>query len=259
MKRRLVGVVGAVMLALVGVFMLTAYVNAAEDRALAGERTVEVLVVNKAVPAGTSAEDMAKLVTRERVPAKVRAKDAVAELKTLGEKVASADLSPGEQVVAGRFVEASDFQMVGQADVPDGSFQVTVALAPERGVGGLITPGATVGVLASFESFDVSSTDPVELDGTVVPPGGQSPNSTEMILHKVLVTQVQRSDDVASNEDDANQAPSGNLLVTLALESAHDVERVIFTAEHGTLWLAFEPKDAPEDDGPVVTRVEVYR
>lgn len=259
MNRKLVGVAGAVMLALVGVFVLAAYVNAAEDRALAGERTVDVLVVKKAVEAGTAAEDMAQLVTTERVPAKVRAKDAVSDLKTLGERVASADLSPGEQLVAGRFVAASDFQMVGQVAVPDGSFQVTVALSPERGVGGLITPGATVGVLASFEPFDLSSTEPVEVDGMVVPPGGQAPNSTEMILHKVLVTQVQRSEGAASNEDDANQAPSGNLLVTLALENAHDVERVVFTAEHGTLWLAFEPKDAPEDDGAVVTRAEVYR
>lgn len=257
MKRRAVGVALAVMLTVVGTFVLVAYVNTAEDRALAGERTVDVLVVAKPVDQGTPAEDMRGMVKTEKVPAKVRADDAVTDLKALGDQVASADLSPGEQVVAGRFVEVSDLNVVGQVAVPDGYFQLTVALAPERSVGGLVKPGATVGVLASFEPFEFSSEGPVEVDGLVIAPGGSSPNSTEMILHKVLVTQVQRSD-ASSNEDDPNQAPTGNLLVTLALESAHDVERVVFAAEHGSLWLAFEPKDAPEDDGAVVTRAVIY-
>lgn len=251
MKRRIVGVGLAVMLTVVGTFVLVAYVNTAEDRALAGERTVDVLVVAKPVDQGTAAADLQGLVKREKVPAKVTADDAVTDLAALGERVASADLSPGEQVVARRFVEPSDLNMVGQVSVPDGHLQLTVALSPERSVGGLVRPGATVGVLASFDS---SGAGPTEGDDPAAPAGGAA---TEMILHKVLVTQVQRSDS-AGSDDDPDQAPSGNLLVTLAIESAHDVERVVFTAEHGSLWLAFEPKDAPEDDGPVVTRAVIY-
>lgn len=244
MKRRIVGVSTAVMLAAVGTFVLVAYVGAAEDRALAGERTVDVLVVKKPVETGTAADELAGMVKTVQVPAKVRAQDAVSDLSDLGDRVASADLSPGEQVVAARFVEAGELQQVGEVTVPDGSFQLTVALAPERVVGGLIEPGATVGVLASFESLDAE--------------GAQSPTSTHMILQKVLVTRVQRSEGVASNEDDKNQAPSGNLLVTLALEDAGAVENVVFTAEHGSLWLAFQPSDAPEDGARVVTRAVIY-
>lgn len=245
MKRRIVGVVAAVALAAVGTLVLVGYVSAAEDRALAGERTVGVLVLKDKVDAGTAASDLAGHVKSVEVPAKVRAGDAVRKLSDLGEQVASADLSPGEQVVAGRFVEASELQQVGEVTVPDGSFQLTVALAPERAVGGLIEPGATVGVLASFEPFEIADQAP-------------TPNSTHMILQKVLVTRVQRAQGVASDEDDKNQAPSGNLLVTLALSGANDVERVVFTAEHGSLWLAFEPKDAPEDGAQVVTRAVMY-
>lgn len=249
MKRRIVGITGAVLLAAVGTLVLVGYVNAAEDRALAGEKTVDVLVVAKAVDKGTSADELADLVREEQVPAKVRAEDAVIDLDTLGDRVTSVSLSPGEQVVAGRFVDPSDLESVGQVEVPDGLLQVTVALAPERAVGGLIEPGSTVGVLASFEPFDSENENGQQ--------GPKSPNSTHFIKHKALVTAVQSSGQAASDDDDPNQAPSGNLLVTMAL-TAPEVERVVFTAEHGSLWLAFEPTDAPTDGTQVVTRAEVY-
>lgn len=256
MKRRMLGVFTAIALAATGTFVLIAYVGAAEDRALAGTRTVDVLVAARPIEKGTAADDLAGLVKTERVPAKVRAKDAVRDLEDLGDRVASVSLSAGEQITAGRFIEEGDLALSGAVEVPDGLLQVTLALAPERAVGGLIEPGSTVAVLGSFEPFDIASDQPVDLDGLVVPPGGQSPNSTHIIKHKALVTAVQESGTVASNQDDANQAPTGNVYVTLAL-TGPEVEQAIFAAEHGTVWLAFQPKDAPNDDH-VVTRANVY-
>lgn len=257
MKKKLVGVVTAVVLAAVGTLVLVAYVNSAEDRALAGERTVDVLVVTRAIDRGTPAEDIAAAVETEQVPAKVRADGAVTDVEDLGRRVAAVGLRPGEQVITSRFVDPSDLESVGQVAVPDGLLQVTVALAPERAVGGLIEPGSTVGVLASFEPFQLSNEEPVELEGHRIKADGQSPNSTHLIARKALVTAVQ-SGEPSSADDDPNQAPSGNLLVTLALD-APGVEEVVFTAEHGSLWLAYEPGDAPEGDTQIVTRAVIYR
>lgn len=256
MKRRVVGVITAVMLAAVGTLVLVAYVNAAEDRALAGEKLVDVLVVAKAIDKGTPASEVKGSVRTERVPAKVRAEDAVADLADLKDRVAAIRLSPGEQLIAGRFVDKADLELVGQVQVPDGLLQVTVALSPERTVGGRIQAGASVGVLASFEPFELSNEQPVVLDGVTIKADGKTPNSTHFIKHKALVTAVQ-GDVVASDSDDPNQSPDGNLLVTLAL-TAPEVERLVFTAEYGSIWLAFEPEDAPESGTQVITRGEVY-
>lgn len=249
MKRRFVGVSAAIALALIGTLIIVAYVGAAEDRALAGEKTVDVYVAAKTIEEGTPADEIEGSVDQERVPAKVRAQDAVTDLGDLGERVASSTISPGEQITNARFIERSDLGQLGQVTVPDGLLQVTVALAPERAVGGQIQPGATVGVLASFDPFQTT-----DESGDSAP---EAPNSTAFIKHKALVTAVQQSDQAASNEDDANQAPTGNLLVTMAL-TAPEVERVVFTAEHGFLWLAFEPQDAPTDGTQVTTRAEIY-
>ncbi|MBI2170022.1 MAG: Flp pilus assembly protein CpaB [Actinobacteria bacterium] len=257
MKRRIVGVATAIAMAAAGTFVIVAYVGSAEDRALAGQRTVDVLVAAKPIEKGTAADDLGDLVKTERIPAKVRAQDAVGDLADLGDRVAAVSFSAGEQLTASRFVKPGDLALAGQVEVPDGLLQVTLALSPERAVGGLIEPGSTVAVLGSFEPFDIATDQPVDVDGTVVPPGGKTPNSTHIIKQKALVTSVQQSDAVASSDTDENQAPKGNVYVTLAL-TGPEVEQVVFSAEHGTVWLAFEPEDAPTDDH-VVTRANVYQ
>jgi len=72
-SRRVRGAIAAVMLAVIGAAGLVAFVRGAEDRALAGERLVDVLVVKDRVEAGTPVEEMKGDVHPERVAAKVRA------------------------------------------------------------------------------------------------------------------------------------------------------------------------------------------
>ncbi|TRW42721.1 hypothetical protein FJ693_20370, partial [Georgenia yuyongxinii] len=50
--------------------------------------------------------------------------------------------------------------------------------------------------------------------------------------------------------------PAESVLVTLAV-SAPDAERVVFGAEHGTLWLSLESADAPEQGTRILTEEDV--
>lgn len=261
-NKRVRAAIAAVALAAVGATGLVAFVKGAEERALAGEKVVEVLVVKARIGAGTPAEELAASLRRERVPAKTRAEGAVAELAGLEGYVAEVDLLPGEQITTQRFVAAEEFGRTGgRVEVPDGLLEVTVSLAPERAVGGAIRPGSRVAVTASFESLDDGGANAV--DGTPAP-GAKAPVATHVILHKVLVTNVQSTtsfDVGVGGGDDKGEtapAPSDDLLVTLALD-APSVERVVFAAEHGTLWLAFEPADAAEGGTRVQSRGTVYQ
>ncbi len=230
-RQKLIGIVAAVVLAGVGTVLLTTYVRGAEQRATSGEEAVGVLVVADGIPKGTRAEEIGALVRTESVPAKVAAQGAVADLASLAGLIAAVDLLPGEQVVQGRFATAA---AAGRVVVPPDSLEVTVLLESVRAAGGKVRAGDSVGVLVSFEG----------------------PLTTHLFLQKVPVTDVRTDAGVPVTTEAGAAGPAGDLLVTLALD-APSVERVVFAAEHGTLWLAHQPADSDEGGTQVQTRAEL--
>jgi pilus assembly protein CpaB len=89
--------------------------------------------------------------------------------------------------------------------------------------------------------------------------------STHVVLHRVVVTQVQGAPTpVDAAEGDATQTasagtavPTTSLLVTLAL-TAEQAEGVVFGAEHGALWLSLENDGTDVDSTEVITPGNVY-
>lgn len=262
-NRRVRGAVAALVLAIIGAVGLVAFVKGAEERALAGEKLVDVLVVKERVDAGTPASELQDNLGVEEVPAKVRADEAVTDLAVITGLVAGVDLLPGEQITAARFVAPEDFTGRARAiSVPEDLLEVTVSLAPERAVGGVIRPGSTVGVVASFDDGATGNGNAEEGEPPSAARGG---GTSGIILHKVLVTNLQAPASAGfggfgggeDEESENAEAPTDDLLVTLALD-APAVERVVFAAEHGTLWLTLEPESAPEQGTRVQTRGVIY-
>src|SRR5690242_3384370 len=233
--RRLLAAFAALLLLVVGSVVLLAYVNGADARALAGVRSVDVLVAEQLIPKGTSGDQLADLVGTEKVPAKTAVAGRVTELSALAGQVADVDILPGEQLLSGRFVSPASLTAPDRVDVPKGLQEVSVLLEPQRAVGGRLAAGDTVGVLVSMTMQDGSAT-------------------THAVLHHVLVTQVQGAPtpvDPKAKPDgtdpatasSGSPAPSGSLLVTLAVDAAQS-EAVVFGVEHGSLWLSLEPAGA---------------
>lgn len=261
MKRRMLGIVASLVLATFGTVVLVGYVQSAHDRAAAGEPTAAVVVATKAIARGTKAAELEGLVKTKHVPVSAKAEGAVAGLAELAGQVAATDLLPGEQLLTARFAAA---ETLGRKGVPPGLLEVTVQLDPARALGGALKPGDTVAVVASFGPFDPEAAGIAE-----DPAAKRTPNTTKVILNKVLVTNVQTSDAKviaqASKSDDSKEdnaaapkpSPSGEFLVTLALDAA-SVERVVFAAEYGALWLSAEPADAPVASN-VQSRGAIYR
>ena len=71
-RNKIMGLLGAFILAAVGTTALTAYVRTAHDRAVAGEELVDVLVIDQPVTAGTPASELTQKVRKDQVPVKVR-------------------------------------------------------------------------------------------------------------------------------------------------------------------------------------------
>ncbi len=220
MNRKLNGIVAAVVLAIIGTFLLVGYVSSAEARATKGEKLVPVLVVREPIGAGTDVDDIGDAVATERVPAKVRARGAIASLDDV-DGVTAVALVPGEQLLADRFVEPA---VQARGDVPEGFHEVTLSLDPERALGGRLAPGHKVGVVASFED------------------DGSGARTTSLLLDRVLVTGVQAEEPPDDPEDgeEIGPAPESVLLVTVAV-SPGDLELLVGASEHGSVWLSSAP------------------
>ena len=242
MRRRLLAAAAALVLAVVGALVLVGYARDADSRAMAGMKTVQVLVVDQPVAAGTPGDQLSALVRTELLPVKAAADGRVEDLDDLRGQVATVDLQPGEQLLAGRFAAPEHLRAPGTVDVPQGLQEISVLLEPQRAMGGRLAAGDTVGVFVSQ----------VLPDGT-----GQ----THVVLHSVLVTQVQGApaapEPDAAEEDSAGAAPAESLMVTLAL-TAQQAEPVVYAAEHGSLWLSLEPEGAVTDGTRVLDPGNVY-
>jgi pilus assembly protein CpaB len=243
-RNKVLGLLGAFMLAAVGTVALTAYVRTAHDRAVAGEEMVDVLVIDQAVPAGTPASDLTQKVRKDQVPAKVRPETAVGNLQELSGLVAAVDLQAGEQLLRSRFqspsVQSTSSSCSSKTTTPGGLHEITIKLDAIRAVGGSIRAGNTVALNVSFDKEDAN------------------PAVTKTLLHKVLVTCV--SSTLVEQEAAAGASPviASQLLITLAVDPTN-VEKVVFAAEYGRMYLTLEPKDAVDAPSQPQTRAVVVK
>jgi len=218
LKRRLVAALVAVLLAGVGAMLLLGYVSAADQRAMAGMRLVNVLVVTAPVAMGATAESVAAKVATKKLPAQAAVPGRVTDLKQLTGKVTTADLMPGEQLLASRFVDPATLEKPGTVKIPPGMQQVSIALSGEKVLGGNIAAGAHVGVL--FVK------------------GAQ----TKLALRDVLISKVQGalapSAPPAGASAAPEAAPPASVMVTFAV-STGDAQKLV--AQSANIWLSLEP------------------
>ena len=226
-QRRTVGIIAAIVLAILGTLGLVGYVQGAKNDAVAGEKLVRVYVASDAIPAGTPANKIADKISTEKVPAKVRAKDAVTNLKLVKGQVTSIGLLAGEQLVTSRFISATTFANTTAKGVPAGMFGATVSLDPEQALGGQVRAGDHVAIVG------------------ITTNNGTEADTASLIVSNVLVTSVQIDGSNGDNpkKREVTAAPTGKFFVTFALSQA-DLEKMIASANSGRIWLAADSTTA---------------
>ncbi|HYD08720.1 MAG TPA: Flp pilus assembly protein CpaB [Acidimicrobiales bacterium] len=223
MNRKPKALFAAIGLALAGTLLLAGYVKTSTAEASAADELVAVLVVQDTIAAGTPAAEMADLVSTEEVAADAAADGAITDLDDVAGLVADVDILAGEQLLASRFVPASQ---MAKAAVPPGLMEITVSLDPTRALGGMLRAGQQVAVVASLDD------------------AGDGQPATALILEKITVTRVQSTEPMPSDTDTSvGLAPTGTMLVTLAVDAA-SAEQIVFAAEQGRLWLSGMPEGA---------------
>ena len=206
MRKQLIAAGVAALLAIGGIVVLVAYANGADDRALKGTKTVEVMQVVKQVPKGTAASDLGDSVALKKLPRSAVADGSISNINDVDGLVTSAALQPGEQLLSSRFAKKGS---TADSSLPKGFQEVTVPLTRARLVGASISAGDRVGIIASFE------------------PKGNVPQISAMALNQVLVTKV----DTTPLKAVLDENITGE--ITFAVKTL-DAEKIVYGAEWGS-------------------------
>jgi pilus assembly protein CpaB len=145
----------AVIVGAVAAFSTWAYVNSVQERAYNHAKLVEVFKVTKPIPKGTTGDDAIKneFIKTGRIPQEFRPGNAITAQAAIKGKVALTDLTPGQIIVDGQFVDPKVAQVTASQRIKAGLVTVTVSVDQVAGVGNNLLPGDRVNLLVT-DKFD---------------------------------------------------------------------------------------------------------
>lgn len=223
MDRRRLLVVGAAVVAVLGVALVLVYARGADQRAQDRFGGVDVLVATQPIAVGESIESAkaAGKIGTEPVARADVLDNAQTSYSGLDGRVALVAIYPGEQLIADKFGSSGD--AAATLPIPAGKMAVSVNLTDAARVSGFLEPGSEVSVF---------------LNGTDT---GTGQPFTRLLLPRVTVLGVGSTAPVATTTtDDGGEATTEELprtLLTIAVDQ-QNAQKVLYASTNGELAFA---------------------
>lgn len=232
MNRRVLTIILAVLLAVLGTTAVLFYVNRADARALDGQRAVSVLIATKPIPAGTTARAAKSALSVETMPAASVPPDVLSGIdKDLSELVTSTDIAQGQLLTRRLLVEESKKNAIV---LPEGKLAVTIPVEPGSLGEVPLEAGFKVAVFDTFAAGDKSPFTPA----TGTADSDVANQATRLLLPKVEVISVVASKAKSKAEGGSTKSSGFDKhLVTVAVTQS-EAERLIHVLRTGTVSLA---------------------
>lgn len=244
MRRRLLLLITALVVALAGTGMVFAY-SGQRNASAAAEAQTKVLVATAVIPAGTSGKTAVDkgLVALEDVPTRLVPPGALVDVIAIGDEETASEIQPGEVLMPSRFVSSA---LAGTIVIPDDKVAISVEVADAQRVSGFVRPGLDVAV---FDTYAVEVPEPV-----APAPGTSRPvvdRATRLLLPRATVIAVGptalKTVGIEKKQDAAEPAAGAPTevaaLVTLAVP-VRDAQRVAHAAQTGQITLALLNQDS---------------
>jgi len=242
MGRRVMAVLAAMVVGLIGVAAVLMYAKGADTRAVAGQQAQTVLVARELVPSGTTAADaVAKgLMVPTQIAAKGVPVGALTKVDAATAKlVALTDIAAGDFVLASRFGTTPKGQKAIQ--VPDGQVAISVSLSDPGRVGTFVTPGSRIVIYDTYVPV-------VAAKGSAA-----GTKETRVLLDDVLVIAVgSTSLTPVAGADGQAQAAAGGALVTVALPPG-TAAKLVHGIQTGTLYAGLRGTDTKANPSEIVS------
>jgi pilus assembly protein CpaB len=216
--RRLALLIAAVLVAALGTTLVFAYVKKADDRALADQQPVTVLIAKTAISAGTRVIDAANagsFQTKE-LPQSAIVPGALSSVDPVKDQVVLSPIFAGQQLLTGMFGATGAAAAETAIAIPVGQIAASFSFGDPQRVAGFVQPGSTVAVFMTL-------TDKKNPDI----------RQTRVLLPKVTVIAVGPTT-ITPPADPAKANPEAQprAMLTLALTQAQ-AQRLIFANAFG--------------------------
>ena len=230
MGRRLLLLIAAVLVAAFGTTLVFVYVNGVNDRAMADQNPVKILVAKKLIAAGTKASDaqaQGALEQRE-VPKAAVATGALADITPIENSLALTQIYPGQQVLSQLF--GAQAPTTDALNIPKGDVALSVQLTDPGRVAGFVQPGSHVSIFVDLSPVDVRT-------------GKKYPDLARMLLPDVQVLAVGPTTQTTSTTTDAKTGQTTNqqisqAILTLAVDQDQAQRLVLATNHSNALYFA---------------------
>jgi len=236
--RRLALLIAAVLVAALGTTLVFAYVKKADDRAIADQKPVTVLIAKTAIAAGTRVTDAAaagSFQTKE-LPQAAVAPGALSSVDPVKDQVVISPIFPGQQLLTGMFgATAASSSSIA---IPPGQIAVSFSFGDPQRVAGFVQPGSNIVI------FLTSSLA-----------GGKQ--TTRVLLPKVTVIAVGPTTITPpANPSQANPESQPRAMLTLAL-TQKQAQKLIFAQGSGSMYLGLlnDQSQIRPDSGANATNV----
>jgi pilus assembly protein CpaB len=247
LKRRILAVAVAALLAALGAVAVLAYVHQANNRAVQGIRAETVMVAKSTIQPGTKVGQAIDqgLLTTQKFPSESLPADPVYSLSASQRGlVINSALQPGNILLRSNLVSSAQYtgSSISGLAIPSGQMAVTIQVCLSADVAGYVQPGAWVAV------FNTAGRDaPLEFTCSSHQPPSKGPTITQLVLTNVKVLAVSAApasaggtgtgasaglaaaDPVSAASSVTNQ---GQVLVTIAVTKA-EAERLILVGDAG--------------------------
>jgi pilus assembly protein CpaB len=261
MSRRIVAVVVALLLAIVGTTAVFSYVKRADARAVEGQEPVKVFIATKLIPKGTKAKDALSkgLMEAQPIPRRAVPNSAMSAVSpTIASQVANSDILAGEVVLSSRFVQ--ELPQTDGMTIPKGMLAVSLELKDPARVAGLLQVGSQIAVFDTYNLLD--PTKPGIPAGDHISDNHDAIRETRLLLEKVQVLAIgtntaapQPSPSPSSDSAKKDDTPSA--LVTVAVTQA-EAEKLIHGIQTGTLYFALLSDTSKSEPGPGVNDLTLF-
>lgn len=253
MTRRILTIIAAIVLAVIGTGAVMLYIKQADQRALAGQKAVSVLVATQQVPAGTTAGAALRdgFLQAQKLPSESVPADAI---RSIGPAISGLVLSgnlPSGQLLLRPMLVTKTVAATGLA-IPTGKVALTVQMCLAKAVAGYVRPGSQIAVFNTFFKGKQGAVT-VNCTGDSWQSGAKQIH-TRLVLTNVSVLAVGSASagtvgptgttttttGIFSQGNSSSSSSSSNtttLMVTVAVSQA-DAERLILLAEAGIPYMA---------------------
>ncbi len=255
MRLRIILLIVAIILGVIAVVAVVSYISSIRTSVEEEVEKVEVLVAAQNIPKETPVETIiaADAVTTEAIPRKYLADGVLTTLDNYEGYVTAAPVNKGEQITSTKFVKPEQIGLAFM--IPGDMVAISIPVNEVIGVSNLINVGDKVNVIATFSPPGEEAAEAAEeTEETLAEEVVIEKEITKTLLWnvevlyvgtRIIIVEEEEAGEILGGETKKEIKASDIRTATLAV-TPEDSEKLVFTEEMGSVWLALLPVDGIE-------------